>query len=477
VLAAHAQALWLAGHIDQATERAEEALGVARQVGARSEEAHALDMVGTCIADKGDLATAIGYLREARQMAEEVGYPQAIARACLNLGSALRRVGRLEESWDATSQGYEAACRFGIQRAMGSSLAANMASHLFETGRWQDADRLLGEVLDDAASATFRLRHVAGQLQTARGDFAAAREHLELAVRASPSAGERIGPVLALAELAIWQGRYEDARALLDTALSLFDDLTAKRGDDDDLPGWEGVVCYVLGLRLEANSAELARARRSTAGLAEARRRAEPLIAAVRQMTNQRGRQAYAQEALVPLYATVGEAEFARLEGRSDPQLWHKAATLWDDPSFAYPAAYARFREAEALLANHGPRKGAEQALRAAHRTVVRLGAAPLRREIELLAQRGRLHLGEPIDTTASPEALSSPAASLGLTRREAEVLALVAEGRTNRQIGQALFITPKTASIHVSRILAKLGVTGRGEAAAVAHRLGLDKP
>jgi DNA-binding CsgD family transcriptional regulator len=67
--------------------------------------------------------------------------------------------------------------------------------------------------------------------------------------------------------------------------------------------------------------------------------------------------------------------------------------------------------------------------------------------------------------------------ASLGLTAREAEVLALVAAGRTNRQIGQALFITPKTASIHVSRILAKLRVTGRGEAAAVAHRLGLDKP
>jgi DNA-binding CsgD family transcriptional regulator len=62
-------------------------------------------------------------------------------------------------------------------------------------------------------------------------------------------------------------------------------------------------------------------------------------------------------------------------------------------------------------------------------------------------------------------------------TRREAEVLVLVAAGRTNRQIGQALFITPKTVSIHVSRILAKLGVTGRGEAAAVAHRLGLDKP
>jgi DNA-binding CsgD family transcriptional regulator len=114
--------------------------------------------------------------------------------------------------------------------------------------------------------------------------------------------------------------------------------------------------------------------------------------------------------------------------------------------------------------------------LRPAHQMAVALGAGPLQREIELLAQRGRLRLEEPLDTTAPSAAPPSPAASLGLTRREVEVLALVAEGRTNRQIGQALFITPKTASVHVSRILAKLGVAGRGEAAAIAHRLGLDK-
>jgi DNA-binding CsgD family transcriptional regulator len=86
------------------------------------------------------------------------------------------------------------------------------------------------------------------------------------------------------------------------------------------------------------------------------------------------------------------------------------------------------------------------------------------------------------VDQTRLAAATAPPApppelAPFGLTRREAEVLVLVAAGRTNRQIGQALFITPKTASIHVSRILAKLGAAGRGEAAAVAHRLGLDKP
>jgi DNA-binding NarL/FixJ family response regulator len=123
-----------------------------------------------------------------------------------------------------------------------------------------------------------------------------------------------------------------------------------------------------------------------------------------------------------------------------------------------YPAACARLREAEALLASRAPR--------------ARVEAAPLRRELELLARRGRARL----EATAQPGATEPPTevSSLGLTRREAEVLALVAAGRTNRQIGEALFITPKTASLHVSRILAKLGVAGRVEAATIAHRLGL---
>jgi DNA-binding CsgD family transcriptional regulator len=122
------------------------------------------------------------------------------------------------------------------------------------------------------------------------------------------------------------------------------------------------------------------------------------------------------------------------------------------------------------------PQAQAAEPLRAAHDVAIRLDAVPLRRELELLAQRGRIQLEPPADPAAAEPEPPSVAASLGLTRREAEVLALVAAGRTNRQIGQELFITPKTAGVHVSRILAKLGVTSRGEAAAVAHRLGLGK-
>jgi DNA-binding NarL/FixJ family response regulator len=104
-----------------------------------------------------------------------------------------------------------------------------------------------------------------------------------------------------------------------------------------------------------------------------------------------------------------------------------------------------------------------------------RLGARPLDTEVRALARRARLDLTPHVGAPAVATGASTPAEQLGLTPREAEVLALVAAGRSNRQIAQALFISPKTVSVHVSNLLAKLGVAGRVEAAAIAHRLGLD--
>jgi DNA-binding CsgD family transcriptional regulator len=105
-----------------------------------------------------------------------------------------------------------------------------------------------------------------------------------------------------------------------------------------------------------------------------------------------------------------------------------------------------------------------------------RLGAHPLDSEIRALGRRARLDPAPP--TPAAAPAAGTPSAAaqlLGLTPREAEVLALVAAGRSNREIAQALFISPKTVGVHVSNLLAKLGAAGRVEAAAIAHRLGLD--
>jgi DNA-binding NarL/FixJ family response regulator len=138
-----------------------------------------------------------------------------------------------------------------------------------------------------------------------------------------------------------------------------------------------------------------------------------------------------------------------------------------------YPAAYCRWREAEVLLATGGSRGGAQEVLRRAHATAVALGAGPLLAEIESLARRARL----PLDDERPPEPATgaeTAAERVGLTAREMDVLRLVASGATNREIGHALYISQKTVSVHVSRILAKLDARTRVEAAGLAHRLGL---
>jgi DNA-binding CsgD family transcriptional regulator len=189
-----------------------------------------------------------------------------------------------------------------------------------------------------------------------------------------------------------------------------------------------------------------------------------------------------------PVYAGISEswrslaaAEGSRLRREPDPGLWLAAAGAAAAIGRPYPEAYARWREAEARLAGRGDRALAGEALRAAAGIADRLRAEPLRAEIASLAARARLPLEAATDTAApAPEDADQPAAgrddddTFGLTSREREVLALVALGRTNRQIAEALFISGNTAGVHVSNILGKLGVAGRGEAAALAYRLGL---
>ncbi|BFO15574.1 hypothetical protein SHKM778_19620 [Streptomyces sp. KM77-8] len=166
-------------------------------------------------------------------------------------------------------------------------------------------------------------------------------------------------------------------------------------------------------------------------------------------------------------------AELLRAEGRTDPDAWSAAVEAFEPLERPFDLARVRFRLAEALLASgtgDDERARATELLRLVTAVADHLGAAPLARSATLLARRARLALA-PARREPAP---ADPAESLGLTSRERDVLRLVTAGHTNRRIAEELFISPKTASVHVSNILAKLGVSGRGEAAAVAHRLGL---
>jgi DNA-binding CsgD family transcriptional regulator len=156
------------------------------------------------------------------------------------------------------------------------------------------------------------------------------------------------------------------------------------------------------------------------------------------------------------------EAEYGRASGRNDPQAWQLVLDEFG-PHYAYEIARTRWRLAEAL-AEAGRRDEATEQWRQAAQTADGLGARPLRRVLDDLARRARIGAAEQ----------QGGVVLAALTSREREVLRLIAAGRSNREIASVLYIAPKTASVHVSNILGKLGAASRTEAAAIAHREGL---
>ena len=229
-----------------------------------------------------------------------------------------------------------------------------------------------------------------------------------------------------------------------------------------------------LGLQIEADRAQVARARRDPTGeqaAIEATRTVAADTPAVRTRAVRRrpsaGCAARPPRRCVPP-RSAGQKDTRTPTSGAGSRQAGAAAGDWRG------AAYAGFREAEALLATRGDRARAVRVLTAAHVTAGQLAAEPLRHEIEALARRARIELSDLPQPATGPLPPEPGLAPLGLTPRELEVLRLLAAGCTNPQIGEALYISRKTASHHVSSVLTKLGVATRVEAAGVAHRLGL---
>jgi DNA-binding NarL/FixJ family response regulator len=261
------------------------------------------------------------------------------------------------------------------------------------------------------------------------------------------------------ADLACWQGDLDRVRALVGSTLAMIDRSWQARTLSAIRPA-------ALGLAAEADRAEHARATGDEAALADLQAVEQDLLERARAglaKARTRGRWV-GPEALA--WLARAEAEWARLEGHSDPERWRVAVDGFSY-GYVYEVARCQWRLAEALL-TVGDREQAAAAARAAYQTALRLRAEPLRKALEALARRSRLVLG------ASMPSAERPA---GLTPRELQVLRLLIEGRSNRQIAEQLFISGKTASVHVTNVLAKLGVHSRLEAVARARQLGLDRP
>jgi ATP/maltotriose-dependent transcriptional regulator MalT len=457
----------LQARFSEAEEVAEEAMRVARAVGDRESEGRALNALGTATGVQGDPDRGVQLLRESLAIAHELGLQMDEGGAWVNIADVLHLAGRTEEALEIAREGLRTSVEAPWRPV--DWLRLSIAEFLYHLGEWDEAEASVPDESRRHSGGTLLLWQVVrAMLALGRGDVAVAEEALSAMDRAVAGMTEPqfVGPHgIMRAELARRHGDIDAARAAIDDTIDRIeycsDDMvriTAASGE---------------GLRVEGDAGQAARDRHDADASARVRERADALIERARLAAESCG-------AVEEAELAMAEAEYARAVGNAPDAasddgagLWSRAAAGWEALGRPYPAAYARWREAEALMSARD-RDGAVRAASDALATARRLGSAWLADEVESLAARARLTLGDraaPQAPTADEDEIDDP---FGLTARERDVLALVAGGATNREIGERLHMAEKTASVHVSRILAKLNVRSRTEAAAVAHRQGL---
>jgi ATP/maltotriose-dependent transcriptional regulator MalT len=458
LLARKARARMLQSRYREAIAAGREALEVARSVGDRDAEVLALNSIGVAQATSDEVEEGIAALREALGLSREHELSDNIGRSSDNLADVLHIHGRSEEALQVAQAGLEEVRRVGRK---GNWLALQVAEISFDIGDWRAAAAAMpkeGRRYWGSTLLNHRLRRAEQML--GRGDDAEARVELDIAERVAVDSTEPqfLAPIAAYrAELERRAGDVTAARCAVDDGLDRLEFCS------DDLSRIALVAS--AGVRVEADAAQRAHDRQDDEAEQAALARAAAMAERVHLAAADGGRVVEARDAL-------SQAELARAGSRDDRDVWERAAAAWDRLGRPYMAAYARWRQAEALVRLRD-REGAERATDAALDTARRLGSGWLAAELESLAARARLRVdGAAPDSqpAAGPEA-EDP---FGLTARERQVLALVASGATNREIGEQLHMAEKTASVHVSRILAKLDVRSRTEAAAVAYRHGL---
>lgn len=453
---------YLRGRFREAAADAEVALEAAVQADDCAAQSELLNTLGMAQIALGQVEEGIGRLRQAIEIGRLTDDPETVVTAYANLAELLSIAGRTTEGLSVAREGIGAAPRHLAHRYDWMVLTVSelaLEAGDWDTARehlWPDPARLVGTGL------IFRLTREAdlalGEGDEDRAEAALTRAESLVAVSAEPQWIGMYGALLA--ELRRRRGDLDGARQAVDDALDRLELCT------DDVMRIARVTA--VGLRAEVDRAQRARDLRDRGELRDALARARIHLSRHEAAAHDGG-------PVERAHLATGKAEMTRARGKSGAAAWAAAVAAWEGVQRPYPAAVARWREAEAhVLA--GSRTVAAQRAAAALETAVRLRAGWLEGEVRALAERARLGLGSPSPAdpggvAGEPQAAAASADPFGLTPRERQVLALIAEGATNRQIGESLFMAEKTASVHVSRILAKLGVKGRTQAAAVAHR------
>ncbi|MFJ5263126.1 AAA family ATPase [Streptomyces sp. NPDC088387] len=453
--ATHVLAARQVGDFRTALEVARRALPVAERLDVTDARADLL--VSLAAIEGGGRRTEQGRerLREARELARSAGNAPVEMRALFNLAMGCFESGDLDACLPWLAEGLDRARRAGL---LSSPYPLEMRYLqlvvLYTLGRWDECVR--------AAKADTELLPPAGGFSVgpalyvtlARGGTGAVEEAAGALLAGPFDWMAHLVAGITLTDAAAQRGDAEAAVARMRTAV---EELTDDGGTRPDAT----VRLAALALSAVGDVATALRSAGDTAGVARWTEIATELVELARE-TAERGNDRAPQGPEGMAWLARAEAEWLRAATGPDPTAWEKAVAAFDFGD-VYERARCRLRLAEALLAAER-RDEAEVVAGAARETAVELGATVLLERLDALTRRAGL-------TEAAP-AGPSP-----LTAREQDVMRLLALGRSNRQIGEELFITGKTASVHVSNILAKLGAASRTEAVAIAYRQGLIAP
>ncbi|RNL79026.1 helix-turn-helix transcriptional regulator [Nocardioides marmorisolisilvae] len=439
-----ARLLMLLGRFDEAVEPGRLGVEIAREVDAPLELSRAENALGTSLASLGEIDEGLPRLKEAIEIGRRNNIGADTVRGYINLVSSLKTpIDDVAQAEVWAREGMAFAKEHGITGSMCDWLRMEYGDVLIRLGRWAEAEDVLTEVRTGFSTGVsglyFEVSH--GLLAVTQGNLEEAEDHLrrshELApiIRDPQAIAPQVG-VRMLIELG--RGRHEVGDAI---------DLLAPHILDAQTYG---------PLALTARVCTVAALAGDPSGITGLRR--------IQELFEKRSDGANAVQAgNIAGWLSVVAAEIARAEGKDDPELWAAALAAMTERVQAEHALYAGVRLADALGSADRLDEATEQAGRT-HQAALAIGAVPLAAEVEMLARKHRLKL----------PGIATTQGAAGLTGREREVLRLVGQGRTNREIGTELFISEKTASVHVSNILAKLGAANRGEAAAIGRDRGI---
>jgi DNA-binding CsgD family transcriptional regulator/tetratricopeptide (TPR) repeat protein len=463
--ALHAGVLMLTGEYGAAIAAVRTALPLLDQVrdgDVTAIRAHLLNTLGVATGRTGDLDRALDLLAEALELAEAAGSHEDICRTYTNTGFLLEHAGRYAEAATAALSGWDYAQQHQVGIAMVGLMLCNTLDALFFQGRWPEAEKQLGIALrrplaDEAMAGVY---HSGAALALGRGDLALAHTHLDAALMVAES--------VAAAQFHAQLGELRADTALAErdphAALRIVRDTLAEYGAGADTLTRRLVI---VGLRALTDLSLWPEALRELSR-AQIEQTARDLLEQARPDGGS-GQLAAFDRAEVEQC----ELEYARLSGTDDPLGWQRLANAWAGLCRPWSAAYACVQGAAAAFRRgRKHRQLLVDLLTDAQRLLRPLGAPVLlgNRIAELLRQAEVAPSLEPV----AEDGPARRAREVGLTAREMQVLPLLAAGKRNREIARALFISEKTASVHVSNIMAKLQAATRGAAVDSARQLGL---